>query len=67
MKMDNYSFHNEQWIDGENKQYSAIIIMAITCGRNADKLSKFKFIKNVFKQLEDLAMIDDECMEKEIN
>ncbi len=43
---DNYLYSNE-WLNEEHKQYETIINMAFIEGRNADKLSRYKFMKNV--------------------
>nr|EBF5840147.1 hypothetical protein [Listeria monocytogenes]ECB9664314.1 hypothetical protein [Listeria monocytogenes]ECB9720217.1 hypothetical protein [Listeria monocytogenes]ECB9804987.1 hypothetical protein [Listeria monocytogenes]EHV5201390.1 hypothetical protein [Listeria monocytogenes] len=61
---DNYLYSNE-WLNEEHKQYETIINMAFIEGRNADKLSRYKFMKNVMNQLNVAEIIHDEQIERE--
>ncbi|EAC3109976.1 hypothetical protein GZ243_000878 [Listeria monocytogenes] len=61
---DNYLRSNE-WLNEEHKQYETIINMAFIEGRNADKLSRYKFMKNVMNQLNVAEIIHDEQIERE--
>ncbi|MBC1742155.1 hypothetical protein HCA06_03595 [Listeria welshimeri] len=61
---DNFLYSNE-WLNEGNKQFATIINMAFTNGRNADKLSRYKFMKNVMNQLKIAELIMDEHREEE--
>ncbi|HHT5754028.1 TPA: hypothetical protein ACSZAG_11225 [Listeria monocytogenes] len=61
---DNY-LHSNEWLNEEHKQYETIIKMAFIEGRNADKLSRYKFMKNVMNQLNVAEIIHDEQIERE--
>ncbi|MBN5368583.1 hypothetical protein JY531_13655 [Serratia marcescens] len=62
---DNYTPHSNEWLEEDNKEFSTIIKVSFTNGKNPEKLSRYKFLKNTFNQLDGLSIISDECIEEE--
>lgn len=62
---DNYIVSSREWLHEGNKEFTSLINVSIFNGRNTEKLSQYKFIKNVFVQLNVDSVISDECIEED--
>ncbi|HAT4912483.1 TPA: hypothetical protein JHJ70_000408 [Serratia marcescens] len=62
---DNYTPHSNEWLEEDNKEFSTIIKVSFTNGKNPEKLSRYKFLKNAFNQFDGLSIISDECIVEE--
>lgn len=62
---DNYILASDEWLDEENKHFNTLVKVSFINGKNADKLSRYKFLKSSFKQMDILSLISDECLEEE--
>lgn len=61
---DNYVSHAKEWVDGVSR-CKTLINLSFTEGKNADKLSRFKYMKDVFENLDELIFLDEQCLEDE--
>lgn len=61
--MDNFISSHHQWLEEEYKDFKSLVKVAIVSGRNADKLSRLKFMKNVISQIGGMHLISEECVE----
>ncbi|MBC3211311.1 hypothetical protein [Serratia fonticola] len=61
---DNYIASSKEWLHEENKEFTSLINVSIFNGKNTEKLSRYKFIKNVFVQLNVSSVITDKCVEE---
>lgn len=61
---DNYIPLSDEWLDEENKEFCTLIKVSFINGKNSDKLSKYKFLKNVLNQVDILSMISDKYFEE---
>ncbi|MBC1481827.1 hypothetical protein HCJ52_01175 [Listeria sp. FSL L7-1485] len=61
---DNYVASSQEWLYAENKQFNTLVEVAFTNGRNADKLSRYKFMKNVINQMDEVVLIEENCIEE---
>ncbi|CAI0914998.1 hypothetical protein [Serratia entomophila] len=62
---DNYISHSNEWLEEDDKEFSTIIKVSFTNGKNPEKLSRYKFLKNAFNKLDGIFIICDECIEEE--
>lgn len=62
---DNYIPFSDEWLDEENKGFKSLIKASFINGRNADKISRYKFLKSIFNQSDIFSIISDECLEEE--
>jgi len=52
----------QEWLYENNKDFITLISISISKGRNKDKLSKYKYLKNIFNK-EMFSVISDNCFE----
>ena len=56
-------YEDDEWLDKDNMHFCTLVDVSILDGKNKDKLSKYKFLKNVFNSGE-FSLISDKCLEK---
>ncbi|WP_261784986.1 hypothetical protein [Escherichia fergusonii] len=64
MITDNYIPIIDEWLDEENKKFITLIKVSIVNGKNADKLSRYKTMKNILNDFDKLFLISEECIEE---
>lgn len=64
MITDNYIPISDEWLDEENKKFKTLIKVSFINGKNADKLSRYKSMKNIFNHFDKLFLISEECIEE---
>ncbi|BED96169.1 hypothetical protein Ef18B233LT_19110 [Escherichia fergusonii] len=64
MITDNYIPIIDEWLDEENKKFKTLIKVSIVNGKNADKLSRYKTMKNILNDFDKLFLISEECIEE---
>lgn len=59
----NFVVCSGDWREPNQKQFITIVEVSITSGKNSDKLSKCKYLKNSLKQIAGLTLIEERTLE----